>query len=392
MEIDDLAYTYNPAKVNQLTNISDGSNSIEGFINNSASTTIYTFDGNGNMKSDLSKNITDIKYNHLNLPTKITFNDGASIVYIYNAYGSQIKQSISASQIQRNTEYMNGFQYSNGILNFFSTSEGYVQNTVSNGLNNFNYVYNYKDHLGNVRLSYGEDPITHTVKILKENNYYPFGLKHKNYNMSEKFYNKTHGGIGIVSCPTCPKTYQYQYNGKEYQSDLDLNVTQMDFRQYDNATGRFNTIDALSEATYSNSPYHFANNNPIYFSDPTGLTMQPWVQAMWDLTPEGSSTTWVNKGGYFTNGGGGGGGSEGGAMSFDGIFLGTVVADLPELILGGSSSTWVGQIQNHVYTYSPFYGSNSLSSVGISKLSDPLFYINTALGVAALKVAGEAHF
>ena len=140
LEIDDLTYTYNPDKVNQLTNISDGSNSIEGFINESGSSSIYTFDENGNMKSDLSKNITDIKYKHLNLPTKITFSNGGSVDYIYNAYGSQVKQSITHNgNLQRNTEYMNGFQYSNGILSFFSTSEGYVQNTVASGLNNFNY-------------------------------------------------------------------------------------------------------------------------------------------------------------------------------------------------------------------------------------------------------------
>ena len=213
-------------KVNQLSNISDASNSLEGFTSKSGASTIYTYDVNGNMTRDLSKNNTNIKYNYLNLPTKIIFGDGAIIDYVYNAYGSQIKQSITQNGIlQRNTEYMNGFQYSNEILSFFSTSAGYVQNTVSNGLNNFNYVYNYSNYLGNVRLSYGEDPITHTVKILKENNYYPFGLKHKNYNMSEKNYSKTHGGVGIVSCITCPKTYQYQYNGKEYQSDLNLNVT-----------------------------------------------------------------------------------------------------------------------------------------------------------------------
>lgn len=317
LEIDDLTYTYDPAKVNQLTNISDGSNSSEGFINDSASTTIYTFDENGNMKSDLSKNITDIKYNHLNLPTKITFSNGGSIDYIYNAYGSQIKQSISASHIQRSTEYMNGFQYSNGILNFFSTSEGYVQNTVSNGLNNFNYVYNYTDHLGNIRLSYGEDPLTHTVKILKENNYYPFGLKHKNYNMSEKNYSKTHGGIGIISCPTCPKTYQYQYNGKEYQSDLGLNVTQMDFRQYDNATGRFNTVDALSEATYSNSPYHFAGNNPISFSDPTGLISKPTSSPTIPSTFLSLHTGFGDKFGNYDSGAGG---DFGGFMSMNGFF------------------------------------------------------------------------
>ena len=31
----------------------------------------YTYDANGNLKSDANKGITNIEYNHLNLPTKI---------------------------------------------------------------------------------------------------------------------------------------------------------------------------------------------------------------------------------------------------------------------------------------------------------------------------------
>jgi len=45
-------------------------------------------------------------------------------------------------------------------------------------------VYNYTDHLGNIRLSYAWDEAHHRLKVLKENNYYPFGLKHGKYNMS----------------------------------------------------------------------------------------------------------------------------------------------------------------------------------------------------------------
>lgn len=67
------------------------------------------------------------------------------------------------------------------------------------------------------------------------------------------------------------KSYKYKFNGKEYQDELGLNVTAMDWRQYDNAIGRFNSIDKLSEVNYEQSPYHFSNNNPITFSDPTGL-------------------------------------------------------------------------------------------------------------------------
>lgn len=41
----------------------------------------------------------------------------------------------------------------------------------------------YTDHLGNVRLRYAQDPSNNNeVTILEEDQYYPFGLKHKGYN------------------------------------------------------------------------------------------------------------------------------------------------------------------------------------------------------------------
>lgn len=41
------------------------------------------------------------------------------------------------------TEYLDGFQYKDGVLQFFPTAEGYVN--VTNGIA-FSYVYNYTDH------------------------------------------------------------------------------------------------------------------------------------------------------------------------------------------------------------------------------------------------------
>jgi RHS repeat-associated protein len=65
--------------------------------------------------------------------------------------------------------------------------------------------------------------------------------------------------------------YKYKYNGKELQDEMGLNMMAMDYRQYDPAIGRFNSMDVLSELAFSITPYRFAYNNPIYFSDPTGL-------------------------------------------------------------------------------------------------------------------------
>ena len=65
--------------------------------------------------------------------------------------------------------------------------------------------------------------------------------------------------------------YKYKYNGKEYQDELGLNVTAMDFRQYDSAIGRFMVIDPMAENATSLSPYRFGFNSPTLFSDPSGL-------------------------------------------------------------------------------------------------------------------------
>jgi len=71
---------------------------------------------------------------------------------------------------------IDGIQYAGGILQFFPHPEGYVRATPVGSMTPgappasyaYNYVYNYTDHLGNVRLSYSLDPQTQQLKILDE--------------------------------------------------------------------------------------------------------------------------------------------------------------------------------------------------------------------------------
>ncbi|WP_409416741.1 DUF6443 domain-containing protein [Flavobacterium sp. PS2] len=258
-DMDNLGYFY-PENSNQLVKVTDTSNNPQGFKDDSNgyndTEDDYAYDDSGNLIKDQNKNITKIQYNHLNLPTKITFGTGNTIAYIYNATGQKLEKNVTENGVVTNTKYLaGGFQYKNDVLQFFPTAEGYVRNTSTNATTYvFGYVYNYTDHLGNVRLSYAQNPLTKKVEILEENNYYPFGLKHQGYNT-------LNNQLG----------YKYKYNSRELQDELGLNMTAMDYRQYDPAIGRFNSMDRLSELAYSISPYRFAYNNPVYWNDPTGL-------------------------------------------------------------------------------------------------------------------------
>jgi RHS repeat-associated protein len=154
-------------------------------------------------------------------------------------------------------------------------------------------VYQYKDHLGNVRLSYsdksGDNTIQSSTEIIEETNYYPFGLAHKGYNQKND---------------ALMKDYKYQYNSKELQDELGLNVYDYGARTYMPDLGRWMQSDPLIndldftfnpndideddstqvEIAYHTTlgngggiynrdnlnPYAYGYNDPVRFDDPDG--------------------------------------------------------------------------------------------------------------------------
>ena len=250
--MDNLDYTYE-ANSNKLKQVLDNGNETYGFKDSTENDQDYWYDVNGNMTKDDNKGITNIEYNHLNLPSKVHFGSN-NIEYIYDATGVKQKKIVSTGA---ETQYAGNYIYENNVLQFFNHAEGYVNN--DNGT--YKYVYQYKDHLGNIRLSYSDannngtievtsNPLT--TEIVEENNYYPFGLKHKGYNNN------------IVS------EHKWKYNGKELQDELDLNWYDLGARNLDHALGRFMNVDPRAEDYNFQSVYAFANNNPVLFVDING--------------------------------------------------------------------------------------------------------------------------
>src|SRR5690606_28715251 len=262
-----------------------------GFLNGNSGTDDYAYDANGNMTKDKNKDITSIEYNYLNLPTEITFGNGNSIEYIYSAAGVKVHKTVTDLSNTTTptifTDYLDGFQYVGGMLNFFPHAEGYVRATsiTSDPADPqlvFNYVYNYTDHLGNIRLSYTKDPVSNELDILEENNYYPFGLKHKIYGGIKKDYLKEEpgngGGGAIRPGVVIDGPYNYKFNGKELQDELGLGLYDYGARNYDPAVGRWNVIDPLADQNPGWTPYRYAFNNPNIFTDPTGM-LEDWYQS-----------------------------------------------------------------------------------------------------------------
>ena len=276
IEIDDLDYTYNDG--NLLEKVNDLENNPAGFDMNGKGTNVqYGYDDYGNLVSDPYKEITDITYNHLNFPVKITFGGGGKIEYFYDATGVKLKKKVTDGTTITTTDYMDGFQYTNGKLDFFPHAEGYAKAILS-GLGGgtsytFKYVFSYTDHLGNIRVKYAQNPANgNQIEILEEDHYYPYGLKHNGYNGNHTTWDVTPGGQ-ITLTPVNPflgDTYKYKFGGKEYDDTFDINTYDFGARNYDPALGRWMNIDPLAEERINLSPYNFVQNNPIIRVDPTG--------------------------------------------------------------------------------------------------------------------------
>lgn len=394
--IDILSYSYGD-KSNQLKDIKDTATK-EGFIDDNdydeSGVNDYNYDINGNLTKDINKKIS-ITYNHLNLPVEIKYrgSNAKKIEYTYAADGRKLSKVVTNDDNITTNLYAGKYIYKNNLLKVFSQPEGYVEPNNSNG---FNYVYQYKDHLGNVRLSYkknilethlddafyteydgwsfqggtangsielengrlkvnvkeafngaqfllGSDfsigdkieihldldkgttdkvrilliesdgngnwsghelendadtnsySFVHTIttlvpklslkvdksntnngvdtyfyldnvasslfklEIIKENSYYPFGLEHQ-------------GEFNITSADANTVASKFKYNGTELEESFGVNLYEMPFRQYDPAIARWTSIDPVTH--FSMSPYTGFDNNPVYWSDPSGANSE----------------------------------------------------------------------------------------------------------------------
>ena len=123
--------------------------------------TEYTYDANGSLTADRNKGITAIAYNHLNLPRLIRFGTGAdSLVFRYSAAGQKVAKLVyQTGKPTLRTDYLGPYQYEQDSLRFFPHAEGRVlrfvtYNAANQPTTRYEREFTFKDHLGNLRLSY----------------------------------------------------------------------------------------------------------------------------------------------------------------------------------------------------------------------------------------------
>ncbi len=343
--IDDLGYQYTG---NRLTTVVDNSGDYNGYEGGG---NIIEYDDNGNMTNMLDKRITSIGYNHLNLPNITNIGTGklkASVSNTYRADGMKLKKiytsngpGISGTWVTNiyTTDYLDGFQYlhktglngvsveegleaendlevameieafqkdivvdpsavpgettlENAVLQFVPTTEGYYSFTENR------YIYQYKDHLGNVRVSYGRDSAGN-IEVMDKNDYYPFGMNHLNPD-SESYFGQS--------------SYKnYKYNGKELQ---ETGMYDYGARFYMPDIGRWGVVDPLAESHPEMTPFRYSFNNPINAVDPTGM-LEDWYtddigNVSWQDSQEdyltgsnGENLTRLGKSGSYLNANGG---------------------------------------------------------------------------------------
>ncbi|WP_202182945.1 DUF6443 domain-containing protein [Chitinophaga solisilvae] len=157
--IDRLKYTYE-AFSNRLLAVKDTStvpNLLGDFKDGNTSGDDYAYDSSGNIIKDLNRKISDIRYNYLGLPERITFANQSLIQYQYDANGTKIRKIVTDKSVtpavSTMTDYIDGFIYRNDSLQIISHQEGRIRALYKvNAPVSFAYDFFVKDLLNNTRL------------------------------------------------------------------------------------------------------------------------------------------------------------------------------------------------------------------------------------------------
>jgi RHS repeat-associated protein len=212
--------------------------------------TDYAYDANGNLIFDDNKKISSITYNVLNLPEQITFQNGTKTVYSYDALGNKLRMQLyTGATLNSTTHYLGAVQYLNNTVQFAFTQEGRTYYTGTA----YRYDYFVKDQVGNMRLAFTNNG--GTALAFQVADYYPFG------------------NIFNATMPSDKTTRLF--NGMDFQTDNGLTTFDFHARMYDPQIGRSFQLDPMAGMFASKSPYSFLANNPVMFTDPTGMIADP---------------------------------------------------------------------------------------------------------------------
>ncbi|HVT84409.1 MAG TPA: DUF6443 domain-containing protein [Chitinophagaceae bacterium] len=148
------------------------------------------------------------------------------------------------------------------------TKNGYLYIWVSNETQNWDVFFD------NLSVQHRQGP------VLEENAYYPFGL--------------TMQGISDKALKTNYAENKYRYNAgtelqnEEFSDGSGLETYETSYRSLDPQLGRFGQIDPMADEYHPFSTYQYGINNPNYFNDPLGTTLQSQqevqqtIQTLWD--------------------------------------------------------------------------------------------------------------
>jgi RHS repeat-associated protein len=179
----------------------------------------------------------------LNLPDTVKNSGTVSSKYYYDAAGRKLRNIGTQTGT---VDYADGVVYISGRISYIQNDEG--RNYLAGDSVNYDYEYDLKEYLGNVRASYISN--SGVLSYVQENDYYPFGLpSHQWVSGSES---------------------RYLYNGKEKQPDV-FNMYDYGARFYDPVIARWTSVDPLAEKMRRYSPYNYGFDNPMRFTDPDGM-------------------------------------------------------------------------------------------------------------------------
>ena len=250
--------------------------------------TEFYYDANGNMTTDLDRDIVTIKYNLLNLPELIQFKNGCQICNTYSADGKKLStrnvtvmqgvyNPLNAGQVidgldvnemdfvtVTGTDYVDNKEY--GVSRYFdwdvthkpqdiknlsriNNPEGYAGSITTSATNGPVYYYYRKDHLGNNcevwNAAYPWGTTSKPAGTYQRTQYYPSGLPWA-FNSGDS-----------------PGVQPYKYGGKEFIEMHGLDEYDSQARMYYPAIMRTTTMDPLAENYPWISLYAWCGNNPV---------------------------------------------------------------------------------------------------------------------------------